>query len=154
MFRKTYEFPAQRQTAAIPDLVTITAHPNLEGTRILVADDERDARQMIQLALESCGAKVHAAYSADEAASLAGKYKFDVIVTDLAMPGGDGFSLLRRLRLRGDRTPAIALSAMRGSDIEKEVSEAGFIQHVDKPIEMSYLASAVADVIRTGKKES
>lgn len=151
MFRKTYEFPAQRQVAAIPDTIVTDIKPSLQGVRVLVADDERDARQMIALALETCGARVQTAYSADEASSLAIRNKFDVIVTDLAMPNGDGFSLIRRLRMRGDKTPAIALSAMRGADIEKEVQEAGFVQHVDKPIEMSYLTAAVADVVFKAK---
>ena len=153
MFRKTYDYPAQRQTAAIPDVVHTEAQPRLEGVRVLVADDERDARQMIAMALEHCGARVQTAFSADEASTLAGRQKFDVIVSDLAMPNGDGFSLIRRLRMRGDKTPAIALSAMRGPDIEREVIEAGFSQHVDKPIEMSYLAAAVADVVLKTKSQ-
>jgi CheY-like chemotaxis protein len=107
---------------------------------------------MIQAALEASGARVSTAYNADDAVALAGKQKFDVILSDLAMPGGDGFSLLRRLRLRGDRTPAIALSSLRGPDVEKEVRDAGFVQHLDKPIEILYLTSAVADVVYTARE--
>ena len=148
MFRRNYEHPEHREPAAVPDSIPSDADPHLQGLRILVADDERDARQMIRLALETHGASVMTAYNVDDAVAMTGKNHFDVIVSDLAMPGGDGFSLVRRLRLRGDRTPVIALSAMRGLDIEKEVREAGFAQHVDKPIELTYLASAVADVAR------
>lgn len=148
MFRKNYEYPQHREPAATPDMVPIAAHPQLEGVKVLVADDERDARQMLQMALEACGASVMTAYNVDEAVGLAAKHSFDIVVSDLAMPGGDGFSLVRRLRLRGDKTPVIALSAMRGPNIEKEVREAGFAQHVDKPIELSYLTSAVADTVR------
>lgn len=151
MFHKNYEYPVQRADAAIRDLVPIEEHAVLTGARVLIADDERDAREMLSLALECCGAQVATAFSAEEAASLASRQKFDLIITDLAMPGGDGFSLLRRLRLRGDRTPAIALSAMRGHAIEMEVREAGFVQHVDKPIEMSFLAAAAADAIRVAR---
>lgn len=157
MFRKNYEYPQHRETAATADFVKTQVHPHLEGVSVLVTDDERDARQMLAQSLENCGATVMTAYNVDDAMALVGKNKFDIIVSDLAMPGGDGFSLVRRLRLRGDRTPVIALSAMRGPNIEKEVKDAGFAQHVDKPIELSYLTSAVADVVRLhreGKKPS
>ncbi|RYG69659.1 response regulator [bacterium] len=153
MFRKTYENPAYRQIAMVADAVPIPRQPDLEGARILVADDERDARQMIAMALQNCGATVYAASSADEAVNLAMKHEFDVLVTDLAMPGGDGFSLLRALRLRTKRMPAIALSAMRGQEVEKDVHDAGFALHVDKPIELTYLTAAVADVIWNAKEK-
>lgn len=154
MFRKTYENPTNRQVAAVPDAVPIATHPNLTGCRILVADDERDARSMISLALQSCGAVVETAHTAEAAVTLAGKYDFDAVVSDLAMPGGDGFSLLRALRLRGKKMPVIALSAMRGEEIEKQVKDAGFALHVDKPIELSYLTAAVADVVWNSKNKN
>jgi CheY-like chemotaxis protein len=154
MFRKTYENPANRQIAMVTDAVPIDRQPNLDDTLILIADDERDARQMIVMALQNCGATVHAASSADEAVALAGKHDFDAVVTDLAMPNGDGFSLLRALRLRGKKMPAIALSAMRGMEIEKQVHDAGFALHVDKPIELTYLTCAVADVIWNTKNRN
>lgn len=153
MFRKTYENPANRQIAMVADAVPIPRLPDLEGTRILVTDDERDARQMIAMALQNCGATVMAASSADDAVALAGKHNFDALVTDLAMPNGDGFSLIRALRLRGKKMPAIALSAMRGYEVEKEVHDAGFALHVDKPIELTYLTAAVADVIWNSKEK-
>jgi CheY-like chemotaxis protein len=154
MFRKHYDNPDIRQTAAIPDAVPIAAHANLTGARVLVADDERDARSMISLALQSCGATVETAHTAEAAVALASKYDFDAVVSDLAMPGGDGFSLLRALRLRGKKMPVIALSAMRGPEVEKEVKDAGFALHVDKPIELSYLTAAVADVIWNAKNKN
>ncbi|HEX9995736.1 MAG TPA: response regulator [Abditibacterium sp.] len=154
MFRKTYETPLQRQIAAVPDANPVPAPASLEGMRVLVADDERDARAMISMALQNCGAVVETAHSVDDAVNLASKVDFDAVVTDLAMPGGDGFSLLRALRLRGRKMPVIALSAMRGSDVEKQVHEAGFALHVDKPIELSYLTAAVADVVYNSKNRN
>lgn len=154
MFRKNFESAAHYESATVPDVVPTDAHPNLQGIRVLVADDERDARQLIATALECCGAKVATAFCADDASAQAFRQKFDVIISDLAMPGGDGISLVKRLRLRGDRTPAIALSAMRGETVEKAVRDAGFTQHVDKPVELTFLAAAVADVVwrsRQGK---
>ena len=154
MFRKTYENPLQRQVAAVPDAVPTHSPADLEGAHVLVADDERDARALIAMALQGCGALVETAHSAEVAVSLASKTDFDAVVTDLAMPGGDGFSLLRALRMRGRKMPVIALSAMRGGDIEQQVHDAGFALHVDKPIELSYLTAAVADVIWNAKNRN
>ena len=151
MFRKQLEYPDHQAPAAIPDLVPIDEQPSLQNARILVVEDEADARQMISLALQGCGAKVETAYNAETAINLTAREKFDAIVTDLAMPGGDGFSLLKRMRFRGDRTPAIVLSAMRGPEIEQQVADAGFAQHIDKPIELSYLTAAVADLVSASK---
>jgi len=152
MFRKGFDSPNHHEYATAPDPFPAVPHPDLQGVKILVADDERDARQMITMALESCGAAVTGAYSADEAASQCFRHKFDVILTDLAMPGGDGISLIKRLRIRGDRTPVIALSGMRGDNVEQAVREAGFFQHLDKPIEVSFLTSAVADAVWTTRE--
>lgn len=147
MFRKQIEYPDHQAPPTIPDLVPVARQPNLKNARILVVDDEADARQMIALALQGCGAQVETAYNAEVAVNLTAREKFDAIVTDLAMPGGDGFSLLKRIRFRGDHTPAIVLSAMRGPEIECQVADAGFAQHLDKPLELSYLTAAVADLV-------
>ena len=152
MFRKGFDSSNHHESATCPDPIATVPHPSLQGVKVLVADDERDARQMITLALEGCGAAVTGAYNADEAASQCFRHKFDVIVTDLAMPGGDGISLIKRLRMRGVRTPVIALSAMRGDGVEEAVREAGFFQHLDKPIEVSFLTAAVADAVWTSRE--
>lgn len=147
MFRKQYDITGHHHPAAVEDAVPITRSPDLNGIKVLVADDERDARAAVAAALQLNGALVATAHCADAAIALAGKHDFDVLVTDLSMPGGDGLSLLKALRLRGKKMPAIALSALCGGNVEKEVAEAGFALHIDKPIEMSYLASAVADLV-------
>lgn len=141
------------KTATVPDAVPIPMQASLIGARVLVADDERDSRSLISLALQSGGANVQTAHSAGEAVEMALKTDFDVLVTDLSMPNGDGFSLLRSLRLRGKKMPAIALSALRGPEIEKQVKDAGFALHLDKPIEVSFLTSAVADVIWNARQK-
>jgi CheY-like chemotaxis protein len=154
MLRKTYEQPLTPQVATIPDTVQIERTPDLKGVKVLVADDERDARNAIAMALGLCGAQVETAHNADEALSAASRTNFDVVLTDLAMPDGDGFSLLRGLRLRQKKMPVIALSAMRGAQIEKEVKDAGFSLHVDKPIELSYITAAVADMVFWSKNKN
>ncbi len=147
MFRKQYDITGHHQPAAVPDMIATTQPPDLSGIKVLVADDERDARAAVATALQMNGAIVGTAHCADAAISLASKHDFDVLVTDLSMPGGDGVALLKALRLRGKKMPAIALSALRGGSVEKEVSDAGFALHIDKPIEMTYLAAAVADLV-------
>jgi CheY-like chemotaxis protein len=147
MFRKQYDITGHHQPAAVPDEISTPQIPDLNGIKVLVADDERDARSAVATALQMSGAIVGTAHCADAALTLASKHDFDVLVTDLSMPGGDGVSLLKALRLRGKKMPAIALSALRGGNVEKEIREAGFALHVDKPIEVSYLAAAVADVV-------
>ncbi|MBW3636958.1 MAG: response regulator [Armatimonadetes bacterium] len=135
------------RVAAIPDAVPIPQQHTLIGARVLVADDERDARSLISLALQSAGAHVVTAHCASEAVKMALQNDFDILVTDLSMPDGDGFSLLRSLRLRGKKMPAIALSALRGPEIEQKVKDAGFALHLDKPIEVSFLTAAVTDAL-------
>ena len=120
---------------------------DLQGARILVTDDELDARRIVSIVLRAAGALVFTACSKDEALEIAGSNTFDALVTDLSMPGGDGFSLLEELRARGHQMPAIALSALSWHDVQARVQSAGFALHLEKPIELSTLTAAVADVI-------
>ena len=154
MLRKIYEQAQMPQIATIPDTVPIERQPNLAGVKVLVVDDERDARQALSMALELCGAQVETAHNIEEALGATGRTQFDVILSDLAMPNGDGFAFIRGLRLRGKKMPVIALSAMRGPQIEKEVKDAGFSLHIDKPVELSYIAAAVADMVFWSKNKN
>lgn len=134
-------------------------HHSLEGVRILVVDDEADAREMLSVLLAQAGAEVvTAASSAETLALLAGEVESrfgarpDVLIADIAMPGGDGFDLIRSVRemeaRRGSRIPAIALTAYAGEEDRARALSAGYQMHIAKPVRLSVLAEAVARLVR------
>jgi CheY-like chemotaxis protein len=122
--------------------------PALGGVRVLVVDDESETRELVATVLAGCGAEVTAADSAAQARSALEAMKPDVVVTDLAMPAGDGFALLRWIRSRardsGGATPAAALTAAAGREAAERALAAGFAAHVAKPFEPAELARVVA----------
>jgi CheY-like chemotaxis protein len=131
---------------------------DLSGIKVLVVDDELDARDLIKQVLADCEAEVLTADTADEALMLVEKERPHVLLSDIGMPDVDGFELLRRVRAlgraRGGRIPAIALTAFAGSDDRTRALRAGFIVHVSKPVEPSELVATVATVAgRTGEPE-
>ena len=120
----------------------------LDGLRVLVVDDHVDARELIRTVLEQCGADVAMAASADEALEALEGRRFEVLVSDLAMPGADGFELIRRLRAREQEAgaaalPAVALTAYAGTVDRARALAAGFQAHASKPIAPDELASLV-----------
>jgi signal transduction histidine kinase/CheY-like chemotaxis protein len=122
----------------------------LVGTRILVVDDDPDARELARDALTLHGAVVHTAPSVDEALAALQLEQFHVVVTDLAMPGADGFALVRRLRAEGPphvrALPVIAVTAYgRGDDRERVMAE-GFQGYLGKPLEFEQLTAMIAHV--------
>ncbi|MDB5328486.1 MAG: sensor hybrid histidine kinase [Phycisphaerales bacterium] len=123
----------------------------IEGIRVLVIDDEPDARALVRRLLEDCHAKVQMAGSASEALEcLQTVGPFDVIVSDIGMPGEDGYSLIRRIRAlsrdRGGQTPAIALTAYARSEDRMRSVIAGFQMHIPKPVEPAELITMVASL--------
>jgi signal transduction histidine kinase/ActR/RegA family two-component response regulator len=120
----------------------------LDGVRVLVVDDEPDTLEALGTALAGYGALVRTALSTREALDALDRGAVDVLVADIAMPGEDGYALLRELRGRppdrGGRTPAAALTAYaRPVDAERAMA-AGFQVHLAKPVEPSDLAAVVA----------
>jgi CheY-like chemotaxis protein len=116
----------------------------LTGKRILLVDDDEDARLVLAAMLRQGGADVTTAASPDEAMSQHESQIFDAVVSDLAMPGEDGFSLLRRLHAVRE-VPVIAVSAIgTGSDDRKRAIDAGFVEFVRKPVEPDELVETVA----------
>jgi len=122
--------------------------PSLRGFSILVVDDALDARESLAMLLEECGARVTAVASAPEALEAFASARPDVLVSDLAMPGLDGYALVARLRaLEADDArpvPALALSAYARTEDRERALAAGFQAHVAKPVEPIEIASAVA----------
>ena len=125
-----------------------SACPDLSDLRVLVVDDEADARGVVKRLLEDCHAIVTATGSVDEAVELVSTGQFDVLVSDIGMPGDDGYSLLRRVRRLGSRTgsniPAIALTAYARVEDRVRAIAAGFQMHVAKPVESVELVTMVA----------
>jgi PAS domain S-box-containing protein len=126
------------------------ATPTLEGVKVLVVDDEPDARRLLTEVLGRCGAEVLSAASAGEALEMVQSWRPHVLVSDIGMPDGDGYELIRRVRElpeeRGGSTPAAALTAYAGpADRERALSE-GYQLHVAKPVEPAELAAVVASL--------
>ncbi len=119
----------------------------LVGLRVLVVDDEGEARDLLHTILVSSGASVEVAASAPEAFERIRTAPPDVLVSDLAMPGEDGFSLLMRVRRTLPKpachVPAVALTAFAGAETRLKVREAGFARYLAKPIDPADLTSAV-----------
>jgi PAS domain S-box-containing protein len=125
---------------------------SLAGTRVLLVEDEEDAREMLKAVLEGDGAQVVAVGSAAEAWRALEGAGCDVLVSDIGMPVEDGYSLIRRVRerdaLRGSTTPAVALTAYARMEDRTRSLDAGFQAHVSKPIEPSELLSVVASLAK------
>jgi signal transduction histidine kinase/ActR/RegA family two-component response regulator len=121
----------------------------LTGIRVLAVDDDADARELILLTVRAAGGDVMAVGSAASALDALETFQPHVVVADLAMPGTDGFALLRELTGRYAETtppPAIAISAyVSQSDIERS-REAGFARHLGKPADYQRLVSTIAEV--------
>jgi signal transduction histidine kinase/ActR/RegA family two-component response regulator len=125
--------------------------PDLSGIKVLVVDDQPDARDMIKRVLEDCDADVVTAGSAAEALRAVEEGRPDVLVSDIGMPDVDGYELLRRIRALGPppggHLPAIALTAFARSEDRTRALRAGFLAHVAKPVEPSELLATVASVV-------
>jgi len=120
----------------------------LAGVRILVVDDELDARELVAEAFKTAGAIVYTAASAPDALSLLAVAQPDVLVSDIGMPHEDGYALMRQIRLlpaeRGGEIPALALTAYaRATDAERAF-DAGYQRHVAKPVDPLLLVQLVA----------
>ncbi len=123
------------------------AGTTLSGARVLVVDDDPGARAIMSAALTAAGAEVRECESAGEALDAVAAFRPDVLVSDLAMPYEDGYSLIRRLREGGERVPAVAITAYARSEDEARVRDAGFQRHVAKPFDPEMLVRTVRELI-------
>jgi signal transduction histidine kinase len=143
-----------RAAGASPELAP---QSQLGGARVLVVDDERDGRELVIAALSHAGALVTAAESAAEALERVSKERFDVLVSDIGMPGEDGYVLIGKLRAlapeAGGRMPAVALTAFaRGEDRTRALA-AGFDVHVAKPVEPAELVLTLERLVEHRARE-
>ncbi len=123
---------------------------DLSGLHALVIDDQPDARALAEQLLMSCGARVTTADSAQAAYSLICSGAFDIVISDIGMPGEDGYSLMRRVRaapIEKRSVPAIALTAYAREEDRQHALDSGYQAHLTKPVDRSKLLGAVADLV-------
>jgi two-component system CheB/CheR fusion protein len=140
--RFTVTLPLHAAAAAERDSPVAKAEEELNDARILVVDDSQDSLNMLQLLLSVKGAAISTANNGKDALRLAESAEFDLILSDISMPGMDGYEFLQTLRERQPRyktVPAIALTGFgREEDVEK-AQLAGFTTHLTKPIDFKNL---------------
>ena len=128
------------------------AMPSLAGLRILLVDDEPDAREILSAILREAGAEVVTAVGAQTGLELVTRWKPDVLISDIGMPGEDGYELIRKVRAlspdEGGQVPAIALTAFARRQDRLKVLSSGYQTHVPKPVEPIELATVVASVTK------
>jgi PAS domain S-box-containing protein len=122
----------------------------LQGVRVLVVDDDPDACELLGMMLHEEGAEVHMVQSVRAALDDLASFRPQVLVSDIGMPGEDGYALIRQLREResaeGGHMPALALSAFAGAADREQAFALGFEVHLAKPVSPSDLTRAVADL--------
>ncbi|MCM3870473.1 MAG: ATP-binding protein [Pyrinomonadaceae bacterium] len=124
--------------------------PSLDHLRVLVVDDEPDARDLIAAVLIGRHAEVVSVESGGEALAAMGRQQFDVLVSDIGMPLMDGYALIERVRQlpaeHGGRIPAAALTAYAGAEDRMRALTAGYQMHIAKPVEPAKLTTVVASL--------
>ncbi|MCU0682193.1 MAG: ATP-binding protein [Polyangiaceae bacterium] len=142
--------PSQELLAAAPFERSVS----LAGRNILVIDDDADARSFIVHALRQCGATVTQAAGTGEAIVVLERGRFDVLISDVGMPGEDGYALLRKVRAlppdRGGLTPALALTAHARVEDRTAALKAGFSMYMSKPVNLQELLGVVDHLARRG----
>jgi CheY-like chemotaxis protein len=125
---------------------------DLSGVKVLVVDDEPDARELLKRMLSQCEADVETAASGMAGLEAIQSRKPDVIISDIGMPGMDGYEFIRKVRgllpAEAGKTPAIALTAFARSEDRTKAMLAGYQVHVSKPIEPQELVATVGSLVR------
>jgi PAS domain S-box-containing protein len=121
--------------------------PALDGVRLLLVEDEQDAREVLASILEHLGVRIVTAASAEEALALVDDV--DILVSDIGLPDTDGYELIRRVRASGRSgrsLPAVALTAFAGSEDRRKALLAGYQVHIPKPVNQDELCAAIASL--------
>jgi CheY-like chemotaxis protein len=124
---------------------------SLDSLRILLVDDNEDSLILTTFILESNGFQVKTATSVLEALEIIKQLKFDVLISDIAMPEVDGYSLIRKIRessiVQQSEIPAIALTALSSDESRSTAFASGFQSYVNKPVEPSILLAEIQRVV-------
>jgi signal transduction histidine kinase/CheY-like chemotaxis protein len=139
--------PASTPVAREEGLSPLPSELRLDGLRVLVVDDESDTRELLATVLTQLGAVVVTASSGEEALALLARERPDVLLSDIEMPGSDGYTLIRRVRSlpaeQGGRVPAAALTAYARAEDRLSALLAGFQVHMAKPVQPAELAAVL-----------
>ncbi len=119
----------------------------LRGVRVLLVDDETDARELVTTALAPSGAIVTAVSSAKAALAEISQHLPDLLISDIGMPEADGYALIRQLRALSYEIPAIALTAYAGGENRDHAIAAGFQQHLEKPFNPDELVAIASSLV-------
>jgi CheY-like chemotaxis protein len=127
----------------------------LYGVRLLIVEDEPDAREMLVEILNQCGAQTRAVASAAEAIESFGQWNPDLLLSDIEMPGEDGYSLIRKVRSlgveQGGQVPAVALTAHARLEDRVRALSAGFQSHIAKPVNADELVAVIRTLARRSR---
>lgn len=123
----------------------------LNRTRVLIVEDDHDSLEMLRLVLENSGAEVTSVDRSQKAVDELGRNKFDVMISDLGLPGMDGHDLIREIRgplgIDATELPAIALSGYVAEDDRHRSLSNGFQMHLQKPLDVSTLAATIRELL-------
>jgi PAS domain S-box-containing protein len=140
-------YPVQREL-----LPSTEIEDRLDGISILVVDDEADTLHLLKRGLEDCGAQVMVAESAAEASLVIQREVPDLLISDIGMPGEDGYEMMRKLRLlpaeNGGKIPAIALTAYARVKDRLRALRSGYQMHVLKPVELAELVAVAYSLVK------
>jgi signal transduction histidine kinase/ActR/RegA family two-component response regulator len=147
--------PSVGQEAA-PNLPAHEPHGALSGKRVLVVDDEPDARELLEMVLSSAGATVETAASSAEGIVLIQRFRPHVLVSDIGMPGEDGYAFMRRLKALdesvGGGVPSLALTAYTRNDDRARALAVGFTTHLGKPVDPADLIAVVTNLAELSRR--
>ncbi|HEX5733236.1 MAG TPA: ATP-binding protein [Blastocatellia bacterium] len=142
--------PQHLEASVMTADMSFNCPPDLRGVRVLVVDDEEDARRLLTAVLEQCDANIRTCASVEEALAEIEEWEPDVLVSDIEMPGEDGYALVRKVREleseRGGWLPAVALTAHARAEDRMRVLSSGYQMHVSKPVEPAELAVVIASL--------
>ncbi len=131
-----------------------SARSLLHGVRVLVVEDDYDALTLVGRILEESGAVVSSAASADEALEILRDQLLDIVVSDIGMPGTDGYELIAAVREKGITIPAVALTAFVRAEDRARALAAGFQAHLPKPLQAPELVSLLASLVESSRQRS
>jgi CheY-like chemotaxis protein/anti-sigma regulatory factor (Ser/Thr protein kinase) len=145
----TVLLPLQQEQASAERKVEQRTSGTLHARRLLLVEDDGETRQFLHRLMETAGAEIRSAENVEEALRIFSTWTPEAIVSDIAMPGEDGYSLIRRIRAmeNGPRIPALALTAYGRPEDREEAMEAGFDRYVRKPIEPSDFLYTLAELL-------